>query len=323
MSNFSRPKIGISKCLEFEMCRYDGSRINNNFVRNMKKFVDFIPVCPEVGIGLGTPRKPIRLVKINGKKSLYQPSSEKNLTDDMHSFTQKFVASVDVLDGFIFKRDSPTCGITNVRLYHKLGTDSGYQKTTGMFSEGVSKEFSNIVKEDEKRLDNISIREHFLTRLFVLADLRESLENQSIEKLFEFFSKNMLLLLCHDEKLTTKLGLLFRSEDNFEIISKNFQNIVYNILSSPIKKIPMISTFDYMFKHVQSKLSKSEQSHYYSLIDEFENNLISHSEISTLLYSWALRYDLKIILEQSLFNPFPKNLLLDLIESKKEYSVLT
>ncbi len=69
MTKFSRPILGISKCLEFEMCRYDGSRINNNFVRNLKKFVDFVPVCPEESIGLGTPRKPIRLVKINGKKS--------------------------------------------------------------------------------------------------------------------------------------------------------------------------------------------------------------------------------------------------------------
>ena len=135
----------------------------------MKKFVDFVPVCPEVGIGLGTPRKPIRLVKIDGKKNLYQPSSEKNLTEDMHDFTQKFVTSVDNLDGFIFKRDSPTCGITDVRLYHKLG-QSGYQKTSGMFSEGVSAEFPNMVKEDEKRLGNISIREHFLTRIFVLAN---------------------------------------------------------------------------------------------------------------------------------------------------------
>ena len=57
----------------------------------------------------------------------------------------------------------------------------------------------------------------------------------------------------------------------------------------------MVDTFDYMFDHVKSKLSESEQSHYHSLIDEFENELASHSEISTLLYSWALRYDLKII----------------------------
>jgi uncharacterized protein YbgA (DUF1722 family) len=271
---------------------------------------------------LGTPRKPIRLVKIDGVKNLYQPSSEKNLTEEMHNFTKKFVSSIDNLDGFIFKRDSPTCGISDVRLYHKLGTDSGYQKTSGMFSEGVSAEFPNMVKEDEKRLENITIREHFLTRIFVLANLRESLELQSVEKLFEFYSKNMLLFLCHDEKLTAELGVLFRNEDNFIIISKKFENIVYDILSFPIQKSPMIDTFDYMFNFVKSKLSESEKSHYQSLIDEFENNLIAHSEISTLLYSWALRYDVKLILEQSLFDPFPKNLLLDLVESKKQYSVL-
>ena len=322
MVDYARPIIGISKCLEFDMCRYDGSRINNNFVRNMKKYVDFVQVCPEVGIGLGTPRKPIRLVKIDGVKNLYQPSSEKNLTEEMHSFTKKFVSSVDILDGFIFKRDSPTCGISNVRLYHKLGTDSGYQKTSGMFSEGVSAEFPNMVKEDEKRLENITIREHFLTRIFVLANLRESLESQSIAKLFEFYSKNMLLFLCHDEKLTAELGVVFRIEDDFKIISKKFQNIVYDILSFPIQKSPMIDTFDYMFHYVESKLSQSEKSHYCSLIDDFENDLISHSEISTLLYSWALRYNVKIILDQSLFDPFPKKLLLDLVESKKQYSVL-
>ncbi len=322
MSDFSRPIIGISKCLEFDMCRYDGSRINNNFVRNMKKYVDFVDICPEVGIGLGTPRKPIRLVKIDGKKNLYQPSSDRNLTDEMHNFTKKFVASIEVLDGFIFKRDSPTCGITDVRLYHKLGTDSGYQKTSGMFSEGVSAEFPNMVKEDEKRLSNISIREHFLTRIFVLANLRESLKQQSMEKLFEFYSKNMLLFLCHDEKLTAELGLLFRIQDDFAIISKKFQKIAYDILSLPVKKAPMINTFEYMYNFVKLKLSESEQFHYQSLIDKFENDLISQSEISTLLYSWALRYDVKIILEQSLFDPFPKNLLLDLVESKKEYSVL-
>ena len=322
MRKFSRPILGISKCLEFDMCRYDGSRINNNFVRNLKKFVDFVPVCPEESIGLGTPRQPIRLVQINGKKSLYQPSSEKDLTKQMTNFIQKFVTSVDNLDGFIFKRDSPSCGISDVRLYHKLGKDSGYQKTSGIFSEGVSAQFPNLVKEDEKRLDNIMIREHFLTRIFVLANLRESLNENSVDKLFEFYSKNMLLFLCHNEKLTAELGLLFRTEDNFDIISKDLVNMIYQIISSPVKKTPMINTFDYMFKHVKSKLSESEKSHYRSLINDFENDLITHSQISTLLYSWALRYDLKIILEQSIFDPFPKSLLLDLIKSKKEYSVL-
>ena len=322
MSGFSRPRIGISKCLEFDMCRYDGSRINNNFVRNMKEYVDFVPVCPEVGIGLGSPRKPIRLVTIDGEKNLYQPSSKKNLTEDMHDFGKNFAESNSKLDGFIFKRDSPTCGITDVRLYHKLGDHVGYSKTSGMFSEDVLKNFPNIVKEDEKRLNNISIRENFLTRIFALADLRESLESNSIEKVFQFFSKNMLLFLCHDEKLTAQLGLIFKTEDSFEIISCEFQNSIPKILSFIPKKNTIIDTFNYIFTHVKLKLSESEKSYYYSLIDGFENDLISQYEISTLLYSWALRYNLKSIIDQSMFNPFPKNLLLDLVESKKEYSIL-
>jgi uncharacterized protein YbbK (DUF523 family)/uncharacterized protein YbgA (DUF1722 family) len=322
MSGFTRPRIGISKCLEFDMCRYDGSRINNNFVRIMRKYVDFITVCPEVGIGLGSPRKPIRLVNIDGQKNLYQPSTEKNLTDDMYNFTKKFVASNTKLDGFIFKRDSPTCGISDVRLYHKLGDHVGYDKTSGMFSEGVLREFPNIVKEDEKRLDNISIRENFLTRIFVLADLRESLENNSVEKLFGFFSRNMLLFLCHDKKLTAQLGSIFKIEDNFVVVSQEFKNIIPTILSCIPKKNTIIDTYNYIFSLIKSNLSESEKSHYYSLIDEFENDLVSQYEISTLLYSWALRYDLKSIIDQSIFNPFPKNLLLDLVESKKEYSIL-
>ena len=322
MTNFARPIIGVSKCLEFDMCRYDGSRINNNFIRNMKEYVDFITVCPEVGIGLGSPRKPIRLVTIGGKKNLYQPSSKKNLTKDMYDFTKKFITSNTIFDGFIFKRDSPTCGIMDVRLYHKLGTDVGYGKTSGMFSEGILKQFPNLVKEDEKRLNNISIRENFLTRIFVLAYLRESLQFKQIEKLIYFHSKNILLFLCYDEDLTVKLGLILKSSDDFKIIASKYKNIVYSILSSIPKKNSIIDTFNYIFTPIRSKLSSSEQSHYFSLIDGFDNDLISQSEISTLLYSWALRYDLKSVIDQSLFNPFPKNLLLDLIESKKEYSIL-
>ena len=82
----------------------------------------------------------------------------------------------------------------------------------------------------------------------------------------------MLLFLCHDEKLTAELGVVFRIEDDFKIISKKFQNIVYDILSFPIQKSPMIDTFDYMFHYVESKLSQSEKAHYCSLIDDFEND---------------------------------------------------
>ena len=67
---FIKPNIIISKCLEFEACRYDGQLINNKFVDKLKRFVDFKPICPEVEIGLGTPRNTIRIIETNNEKWL-------------------------------------------------------------------------------------------------------------------------------------------------------------------------------------------------------------------------------------------------------------
>ena len=91
-----------------------------------------------------------------------------------------------------------------------------------------------------------------------MADLRESLDHNSIEKLFEYFSRNMLLLLCHNDKLTAQLGLIFKTEDSFEIISREFQNSISKILWFIPKKNTIINTFNYIFTHVKLKFSESE-----------------------------------------------------------------
>ena len=67
--SFTKPKILVSKCIEFDSCRYNGQMISSDFVKKLKKFVDFKPVCPEVEIGLGIPRNPIRIVE---KKGIYE-----------------------------------------------------------------------------------------------------------------------------------------------------------------------------------------------------------------------------------------------------------
>ena len=63
---FSKPTVVVSKCLGFDSCRYNGQMILVDFIEKMKPYVHFVPVCPEVAIGLGVPRDPIRIVSING-----------------------------------------------------------------------------------------------------------------------------------------------------------------------------------------------------------------------------------------------------------------
>ena len=103
MRSFPRPKVVVSKCLEFEACRWNGAMIPSDVVRLLKPHVDFIPVCPEMEVGLGVPRKPIRILSKDGELSLMQHETEKDLTRDMVNFSNRFLGSLDVIDGFILK----------------------------------------------------------------------------------------------------------------------------------------------------------------------------------------------------------------------------
>ena len=81
------PRIVVSKCIEFDHCRYNGQMISSNLIKELKPFIDFLPTCPEVEIGLGVPRDSIRIVLKDDKKMLVQPATGKDVTEDMEEFS--------------------------------------------------------------------------------------------------------------------------------------------------------------------------------------------------------------------------------------------
>src|SRR5512145_540208 len=108
--NFDRPKVVASKCLGFDRCRYNGETINSPIVERLKEYADFIPFCMEVDIGLGVPRDPIRLVLIGEETRLIQPTKGRDVTELALSSAEKFLSSLEGVDGFILKSRSPSCG---------------------------------------------------------------------------------------------------------------------------------------------------------------------------------------------------------------------
>jgi uncharacterized protein YbbK (DUF523 family) len=167
MREFSKPIIVVSKCLGFDHCRYNGLIINDDFVEKLKAYVEFKPVCPEVEIGLGIPREPIRVVDIGGDIRLIQPDTGRDLTETMQDFANSFLDSVGTVDGFILKSRSPSCGIKDVKIYSGTKNDSMVlEKSGGFFGKAVIEKFPYLAIEDEGRLKNFRIREHFLTKLY-------------------------------------------------------------------------------------------------------------------------------------------------------------
>ena len=117
----------------------------------MKKFIDFSPVCPEAEIGMGTPRKPIRIVYKNKQIHLYQSETNIDFRKKMDTFSNNYISNIKQVDGFILKSESPSCGIKSTKIFsHKSPVPIG--KRSGLFASKIIENFPNYPKEEEKRL---------------------------------------------------------------------------------------------------------------------------------------------------------------------------
>jgi len=162
MNELLKPKVIISKCLEFDHCRWNGNIIKSPFVDLLKSYVDFHPICSEVEIGLGVPRDPIRIIK-EEKLKLIQPSSSEDYTEKMETFATKFLNSIDIIDGFILKSKSPSCGLKETKYFYDIKPGSAViDKGAGLFGREIMRLFPHAAIETEGRLMNFRIREHWL-----------------------------------------------------------------------------------------------------------------------------------------------------------------
>ena len=162
-----RFKIGISSCLLGEKVRYDGGHKLNTVLKDalLKKHIDYIPVCPEVECGLGVPRKSMHLEGNPDSPRLIIISTGEDTTKRMVNWAQKRVIQLEKEDirGFIFKTDSPSCGIKKVKVFNEKNmlVDAG----VGIFAQIFMKHFPSLPVQDEENLHDSGLRENFIVNL--------------------------------------------------------------------------------------------------------------------------------------------------------------
>ncbi|MBI4582410.1 MAG: DUF1722 domain-containing protein [Planctomycetes bacterium] len=207
----SEIKIGISTCLLGERVRFDGGHKRDGFVTGvLGKFVNFVPVCPEVELGLGVPREPIQLVRRDGEVRLVSVNSEKDLTGAMRRYAARRVKQLEDLDlsGYILKSRSPSCGMERVEVHREKGEPPA-KSGRGLFAEALLSRCPLLPVEEEGRLEDLKIRENFIERVFAYRRLRDLFSGRwSAGDLARFHSAEKLLLLAHDPAGCQKLGRL-------------------------------------------------------------------------------------------------------------------
>jgi uncharacterized protein YbbK (DUF523 family) len=166
-----RIKIAISACLLGEKVRHNGGHKLNAMIKDLPKkyHIEYVAVCPEVECGLGVPRKSMHLEGNPDSPRLNVTDTEEDLTDRMENWAQNRIIQLEQehIRGFIFKSNSPSCGIKTVNVFNRNSLPS--KTATGIFAAMVIKHFPLLPTEDDKRLNDPSLLENFIERIFAFA----------------------------------------------------------------------------------------------------------------------------------------------------------
>lgn len=315
-----KPRVVVSRCLGFAPCRYDGGIIADPVVAAMRPHVEFIPVCPEVDIGLGVPRPPLRLIR-DHKPRLVQPETGKDWTEAMNAFSERFLQGLlSEVDGFILKNRSPSCALRDAKLYAGLGKGQAIGHGPGLFGQAVREKLPVLPAVDEGRLTNRNLREHFFTAIFALAALREVDRSADMGELVRFHTQNKFLLLAQGQAKLQELGRIVANPEKSrpsDVILSYGEKFRRAFLQPP-RRPAMSNALEHAFGYVSAGLKSEERRYFLGLLEEYRAGRLAASVPREILRSWIIRFDVEYLADQTFFAPFPAELLLPLDSGKGE-----
>jgi uncharacterized protein YbgA (DUF1722 family)/uncharacterized protein YbbK (DUF523 family) len=279
-------------------------------VKLLMPHVDFLPVCPEVEIGLGIPRHPIRIVKSGTELRLLQPETEKDVTDDMTGFVDRFLDAVEKVDGFVLKFRSPSCGMKDVKIYRGTEKGAAASKGAGFFGGEVVRRFSGLAVEDEGRLTNYKIREHFLTKIFTLASFRAVETSGRMRDLVQFHTEHKLLLMAYSQKQLKSLGRLVANPEkkSVEELLAGYRAGLEAALAAAPRASSCINVLMHGMGYFSKQLAHKEKAFFLDSLQEFREQRVPLSVPVGILKSYIVRFDEPYLGQQTFFDPYPEEM---------------
>ncbi|TPG68126.1 DUF1722 domain-containing protein [Brevibacillus laterosporus] len=318
METAIKPIVVVSKCLEFAECRYNGAVLSDITVQSLTPYVTFVPICPEVEIGLGIPRETIRIIKEGEQHRLVQPSTRVDLSTQMNTFSDHFLQNVGGVDGFILKNRSPSCGVKDVKVYSGWERAPVVDSGPGFFGNKVEAYFPHAAIEEEGRLKNFTIREHFFTKLFTQAYFRHMQMAPTIQKLIQFHAENKYLFMSYNQKFTKELGKIVANHDKKteKQVWDEYAKLLPNMFKRTARYTSNINVCQHIMGYFSKELSSKEKEHFMHLLSRYRERKLPLSSMTSLLKSWVYRYEQEYLLRQRFFEPYPEGLI-DLGDSGK------
>ena len=308
-------RIGVSSCLIGEKVRWNGDHKQDRYVREiLSRYFEYIPVCPEVEVGMGVPRETVALYGDPEKPSMISKKTQTDWTKPMGKYIKSRIntLSADDLCGYIFKSKSPSCGMSRVPLYSEFGSHK-VKHGPGMFANAFINSFPLIPTEDEGRLNDPRIRENFIVRVFSFKRFNLLLNQKfSLGKWVKFHTQHKFLLLAHSRKHYDDLGELVAHSKTIKPseLKKKYGKLFMEALTSKSTPKKNTDVLLHMMGFLKKLLTKIEKEDILSTIEDYRNEILPLIVPVTLIRHQVKKHNIEYLHDQVYLNPHPKELML-------------
>lgn len=311
---FDDPKIriGISSCLLGEEVRYHGGHSLDRFLRDtLGRYVEYVPVCPEVEAGFSTPREPFRLVGDPENPRLITVKTQIDYTDRVTDWSRKRAAELvdERLSGFIFKSKSPSSGMERVKVYSDKGAP--VKKGVGLFARAFMERFPLLPVEEEGRLHDPALRENFIERIFALGRWREVVEQRKTRgTLVNYHTRHKLLVMSHSSKHLSEMGRLVARAKGMEPgdLYPEYQRLLLEALKLKASVSKHVNVLQHVQGYFKRNLTADEKKEIAETIGEYRAGNVPLIVPITLLNHYVRKFDEPYLKEQVYLRPHPLEL---------------
>jgi uncharacterized protein YbgA (DUF1722 family)/uncharacterized protein YbbK (DUF523 family) len=306
-------RIGVSACLLGEEVRFDGGHKRDRFVADvLGSWVEWTSVCPEVDLGMGIPRPTIRLVESPAGTRLVAPSTGEDFTERMLAYSEAKTTELQQLDldGYILKKNSPSCGMERISIYRGQGSQ---RNGVGLFAETLIRRWPHLPVEEDGRLNDPILRENFIERVFCRNRWRTMVRRGvSRRRLVEFHTAHKMLLRSHSEAGYARLGRLVASAGQMPDVelSVRYEAELQSTMRTRTTVKKHANVLMHALGYFKLLLQPNERRELLTAIEDYRLGLLPLIVPLTLLRFNVRKYEVGYLLGQLYFDPHPKELML-------------
>ncbi|BAV34858.1 hypothetical protein SCL_2581 [Sulfuricaulis limicola] len=305
--------LGISSCLLGQKVRFDGNHKLDSFLSGtLGQFFEWVPVCPEVAIGLGIPRPPIRLVgAASAPRAVGVKDASIDVTDKLAAYGKQQARKLDDLSGYVFKSRSPSCGMERVKVYQHAGVPA--KSGRGIYADAFLSGQPWLPAEEEGRLSDPRLRENFIERVFVYRRWQElAAQGLSAGRLVEFHTRHKLALMAHDVEAYRALGRLVAQAGRKNLKESGRDYLLHLMqafqrLATPARHANVLM---HLMGYLKKHLDAGDKAELLGMIHAYRRGEAPFAAPLTLLKHHFRRHPDPYIAGQTYLNPDPRELLL-------------